>query len=156
MITLAAAAQDREFEYRRVLTEGLIAASVQATEASQQIRYYEDLLNNISAGPVGVASSDVSTRLTAVHQRLIKSVDRLQELSQAVSAQVLNPSRRLYSVTTPPRLQTAPAISTRLLLIRLSLTLIVTFIVAVAACLLHGSRPAATAAAAEGSFEARA
>ena len=49
MMTLAAAAQDREFEYRRALTEALIAASAEAAEVRRQVGYYQDLLSHSTA-----------------------------------------------------------------------------------------------------------
>jgi hypothetical protein len=158
MVTLAAAAQDREFEYRRVLTQAFVTASAQATEATRQISYYQDLLSHLStaSAPNDAVTADVSSRFTAVYDRLMEAVDRVEELNQAVSAQVLNPARRLYSVTTPVRLQTAPSISMRLLLIRFALTVIVTLIVASAVCLAYSSRSAAMVNSADKpSFEAR-
>ncbi len=151
LMTLSAAAQDREFEYRRVLTEALVSASAQAADATRQLNYHQNLLGNPSptSGSDDAVTSDISSRFTAVYDRLLEAVDRVEELNQAVSAQVFSPTRRLYSVTTPPRLQTAPSISMRLLLIRLALTVIVTLIVACAACLAHSSRSAAITASAD-------
>ena len=158
VMTLAAAAQDREFEYRRVLSELLVTASAQEAAATRQINYYQDLLSQLSTPSAASAalSSELPARFNAAHERLLGVVDRVAALNRAVSSEILNPAGRLYTVTSPVRLQTVPGISTQLLLMRFALTVIVTFIVACVACLIRGSQsPATPAPTGRPSLEAR-
>lgn len=152
LMEMSAATQESESEYRRSLTDRFIEAAEQAAVAEREIGYYEDLLKQLAGPPSlldgAVGMEIISARFTRVFDMLIETVDRVQKLYNAVSVQTLNPSRRLYTVTRPFRLQTLPAVPPRTVLVAFALTLLVTLVGAVAGSLIHNSRSAGRGAAA--------
>ena len=143
LMALSADAKGREFEYRRGLTDQLIAASEQATAAAQEIAYFEDQLRQVSgATPRSRTVGDeiLSIRFHAVLDSLLGTVDRVHELYDALSASALNPSRRLYAVTRPFRLETFPSVTSRTLFRVFIFTMLATLVAALAGALIHNAR----------------
>jgi hypothetical protein len=156
LMEMSAATQASESEYRRNLTNRFIEASEQAAVAEREIGYYDDLLKQLATGPSpsGTIGMEVLTaRFTNVFEMLNETVDRVQKLYNAISVQTLNPSRRLYSVTRPFRLQTFSSVSPRTVFLAFLLTMLGTFLITVAGCLFHNFRAAAPTSTRESSFK---
>jgi hypothetical protein len=144
MMALSAAAGERELEYRRELTGRLIAAQDQAAQASQQIDYYQDVLNQISAAPrasTAASTTIMAGRFKSVFDRVMQEIDRVNAFTMAMSIQ-MNASGQWYRLAAPFRLQTVSSLPGRPVFVRLLLTALVTFIGAVVACLVYDSRVA--------------
>ncbi len=140
LMEMSAASQSTEVEYRRDLTNRFIAANDDAAVAEREIGYYENLLNQFSTpSSVGgaVGADLVSRRLAAAFDALNQSVDRVQKLYDAISIQTLNPSRRLYTITQPLGFQTVTSVRWRTVVVAFVMTMMLTLILAIIACLVH-------------------
>ena len=70
-------------------------------------------------------------------------MDRVQKLYDAISAQTLNSSRRLYVITQPFRLQTLSSMPLRRVFTAFVITTVMTLVIAIIACLVHNTRRSA-------------
>jgi hypothetical protein len=141
LLEMSAAAQAPEAEYRRDLTNKFIEASDEAAAAEREIGYYEDLLRQLSApatplsGRFGKELMDA--RFDRVLAALKESLGRIQRLYEVVSVQTLNPTRQMYSITQPFRVQATTVIPPRTVAIAFVGLIMLTLVGAIIGCLIH-------------------
>jgi len=143
LMEMTAATQNSELLYRRDLTNKFIAASNDAATAAHEIGYYDALMKQLSAPPAlgGAVGSDVlSQRFNTALDALNVAVDRIQKLYDAIAVQTLNPSRRLYQIAQPFRMQTVSAVAWPRVMFAFLLTLGIAFVAGIVGSLVREQR----------------
>jgi len=139
-----------EMEYRRKLTDQLIAETRQVATVDRELGFYTELARTVQAarGSAPAATvSEVTARTMKAFDVIDASATDLTQFTQELSTQNLNPAARLFTVTGPFTLHAERSISVQRLVVTYVFLLLVTLIVAPAACLAHNlmrRRPAVT------------
>lgn len=144
LMEMSAASHQEEREYRQELTDQYIEASSEANAHEREVAYYEDLLKQISTPSITVSRAGgqeaLLARFNATVEALNQSVDRVQKLYEEIAVQTLNPSRRLYTVTQPVRIDSTDALQWQRIFLFFILTLALTLLGAIVIVLLNTAR----------------
>jgi hypothetical protein len=143
LMEMTAATQASEMLFRRDLTNKFIAASNEGAAADREIGYYDTLLKQLSSpSPSGgaVGAEVLNQRFKMALDALNESVDRIQKLYDAIAVQTLNPSRRLYEIAQPFRVQTVSAVAWSRMMFAFLLTMGIALFVGLIGALIHDQR----------------
>jgi hypothetical protein len=147
-------AQKGEMEYRRKLTNQALQETRQAAIYDKELAYYEDLekslqsMGNRSGGSPELIAM-VSPRTVRAFDAIEKATNQVAAIYKELSAQNLNPSARLYVVTSPYSEHVQRAISVNRLAMSFLFVLLLTLAVAVAGALVYHSARSSAGARAE-------
>jgi hypothetical protein len=140
IMTLSTAQADAE--YRRKLTDRLIAESVKMAAQSREAAYYDDLAKELRTTTTrSVGSPEVvaliKTRSLEAFDQIAKGVEQTAAIYRELSALNLNPSTTLFSVRGPFSLQTQRSLTSKTVALYFVLVMMLTLIVAPIGCLAH-------------------
>ena len=137
--------QNTDVKYRQDLTDRIIEQSITATGYEKEQQYYQDVLQTVrGAPPVAAGSRDAAVaesnkRFAASIDGILKAIDQVNAIYDAISKQNLNPSTMLYTVTAPFSLLTVQALNFKSVGLGFILVIMLTLIVVPAGCLAHNA-----------------
>ena len=131
-----------EFEYRREITDRVIAESEKMASRAREAAYYEDLAKELRASSGrAVGSSETVTliknRSNEAYNEIIKGIEQTALLYNELSTLNLNPSTTVYAVTSPFVQQTQRSLTLRSIVLYFVLVLMLTLVLAPIGCLIH-------------------
>ena len=131
-----------EFEYRRDITDRVIAESEKMAARGREAAYYEDLARALRTSTGRVAGSQdmvafIKGRSSEAFDEIVSGIEQTAAIYRELSVLNLNPTTTLFAVTEPFTLQTQRSLTLRTVVLYLVLVLMLTLVVAPVGCLIH-------------------
>ncbi len=137
-------AQAGEMEYRRKLTDRVIAETRKVATFDKELLYYEDLTRALQGAgnrPAGTPEmvAMIKGRSQTALAVITKATNELSDFYTALSTHDLIPEARLYAITGPFTQQTTQPLTLGQVALAFALVMMLTLVLVPAACLVHNA-----------------
>jgi len=120
---LAMSSQNNDLQYRQNLTDRIIAAGERSNSLAREESYYESVIaavRRLPSGGVprtsgGSLDQTVQVQFTQIHDAVNEALEQANAVYAQLSTQNLNPRTNLYTISSPFRVTTVRALTTRTL-----------------------------------------
>jgi hypothetical protein len=129
-------------EYKRKITDRVIAESEKMAARGREAAYYDDLAKELRVSSQRAVGSPevvalIKGRSAEAFDEIVKGIQQTATIYREISALNLNPSTTLFAVTRPFELRTQRSLTARTVVLYFVLILMLALIVVPVGCLIH-------------------
>jgi len=137
---MALSRQAEDVKFRQELTQKMVLENLERTHLDREVDFYESLQRDTRRSGAQAAASTIqkmTSRAVESLNALNGAADQILDIYAELSARNLSPQVGLYAVTSPFRMQSAPALPLWRAALTFFLVVLMVLLVVPAACLVH-------------------